>query len=501
MYWRGIKATLKQRGLLRQFKRLQDGQRIPLVPQTHAIVAPEWVAFVLDMHRLGGVSREQWLDTDLWAQVRATLQGRRVFVADSAGLALVVARQPGQPRRKRLPASLVMTPDATPPGDYTVLLGESASGDVLLDLSEGERAILVGGTTGCGKTRTIVSWVLQLARKHGPDQLSLALIDLKRLDFTALAGLPHLVRPVATTESDAVDLVEWCVQEMERRQVVMQAAQVTRWDRLPIENGERFPLLVLVVDECADFATSDVMGNLVELARKSRASGIAIVAATQRPDANVLNPQVKANLTTRIAFRVASHYDSKIILDRAGAERIKRTGLALTNAGGQWRKVQTAYVPDEATGEWVSLAPTGPVLSDVERALVRYAVEELGGAFVTDRLYNAQERGDVATDDRLSKYALVRLARAWELRGWLTEPGRDDNGHKTGRLVTPELANLAVTRLELLQHATTRHNTHNTITRSGAQGVELPAFLAERQRGADAHKPHIPREQMTFSKD
>ncbi|MDY7077327.1 MAG: FtsK/SpoIIIE domain-containing protein, partial [Chloroflexota bacterium] len=385
-YWQGIIGTLVQRGLLTQRK---DGRKV--IPRSAvAIVTPEYVAFVLDMQRLAGIPREKWLDPQLWAQTRAALQGRRVFVADSAGLAMVVARNPESPQRQRLPTKLVMTPDLLPEGDYTVLLGRSTDGDVVLDVAEGERAILVGGTTGSGKTRTLVSLVLQLTSKFGPDELSLALVDLKRLDFPPLDGLPHLISPVATTEKEAVELVRWCVQEMQHRQTLMREALVTRWDRMP--EGERFPLLLLVVDEIADFAKSSVMGDLVELARKSRASGIALIAATQRPDAQVLSRQVKANLSTRIAFRVTDHTESGIILDRTGAEKIKRVGLCLTNAGGQWRKVQTAYVPEEAVGDWLPPTPVNvpaPRLSDTERALVCYALDELGGAFTINRLYEA----------------------------------------------------------------------------------------------------------------
>ena len=362
--------------------------------------------------------------------MRAALQGRRCFVADSAGLALVVAREPGT-RAKRLPTSIVMTPDRTPPGDYTALLGTAAGGDVVLDLAKDARALLVGGTTGSGKSRSIISLILQLAHKNGPDRLALAMVDLKRLDFTALDALPHLVRPTATTEAEAGDLVEWCVQEMERRQAVMQAAMVTRWDPLP--EGDRFPLLLVVVDECADFADSGVMADLVKLARKGRASGVSLILATQRPDAQVLSRQVKANLTARVAFRVTDSTESRIILDRTGAERIKRTGLTLTNAGGKWRKVQAAYVPDEAVGEWVTVTPSaGPVLSDVERALVAYAVEELNGAFTVGRLYEAHV-------DDISKRKLTELARVWQHRGWLSKPMSVTDP----RYVTDELVKLA----------------------------------------------------------
>ncbi len=434
-YWQGIIGTLAQRGLLKQ---RQDGRKV--IPQATAIVTPPFVAFVFDMQRLAGIPREKWLDPQLWAQTRAALQGRRVFVADSAGLAMVVARNPEQ-QHQRLPTRLVMTPDLLPEGDYTVLLGRSTGGDVVLDVAEGERAILVGGTTGSGKTRTLVSLVLQLACKFGPDKLSLALVDLKRLDFPPLDGLPHLVRPVATTEKEAVELVRWCVQEMEHRQTLMREARVTRWDRMP--EDERFPLLLLVVDEIADFAGSSVMSGLVELARKSRASGIALIAATQRPDAQVLSRQVKANLSTRIAFRVTDHTESSIILDRTGAEKLRRVGLCLTNAGGQWRKVQTAFVPEDAVGDWLTIPADNsifaPKLSDTERALVLYALNELGGAFTINKLYDAQERGELGDCERMSKYAMNnKLTPRWSHCGWLDA---DKNG---AWMVTPKLAALAL---------------------------------------------------------
>ncbi|MCP4543452.1 MAG: hypothetical protein GY832_40590, partial [Chloroflexi bacterium] len=201
----------------------------------------------------------------------------------------------------------------------------------------------------------------------------------------------------------------------------------------------------LVVDEVADFASSSVMSILVELARKSRASGIALIAATQRPDAGVLSRQVKANLTTRIAFRVTDHTESSIILDRTGAEKINRVGMCLTNAGGKWRKVQAAYVPEEAVGDWVPAIPAtdsifAPKLSDTERALVLYALDKLGGAFTVCKLYDAQENKEIKAG-RMSKHAMTKLAQAWAHRGWLDTSGE---GYNAPRMVTPGLAALAL---------------------------------------------------------
>jgi hypothetical protein len=473
-YWRVTVGTLAQRGLLRQRK---DGVKV--IPEVVAILEPERVRFVLDMLRLAGISREDWLDPALHAQIKAALQGRRIIVADSGGLAVVIAREPGEPQRKRLPRRVILDAEAIPQGDYTAVLGESKAGPVVLDLAGNERALLVGGTSGSGKTSAIKSLVLQLTRKHTPETLTLALVDLKALDFVALVELPHLARPVATTEAAAHEVVAWAVQEMERRRAVMGAAGVTRWDRLP--EGERFPLLLLVVDECADFGKSPVMDDLIELARKGLASGVSLILATQRPDSEVLSRQVKANVSTRIAFQTVDAVESRVILDRGGAEKLARVGQCLTNAGGKWRRVQAAHIPDGDLGAWVD-APNGPALDDVERALVAYALDELGGAFTIDALYDAQERGEFDTQERISRYALLNLAQAWERRGWLTEPGHDDNGYKIGRCVTPELAELATVRHSTTEGATVRHSTDHTTVRENSPGggVELPPFLAQR---------------------
>jgi len=449
-YWRGVKSALTQRGLLHQYRKTESGGREPVLPETHYMVDADKIAFVLDMNRLGGIPREAWLDPELHAQIRATLQGRRVYAADSAGIALVVARNPDAPR-VRLPARVTLSPDLVPDGDYTACLGLSARGPVIFDLADGERSILAGGTTGTGKTGTIRGLVLQLAHKCGPDRLHLALVDLKRLDFTALAGLPHLVG-LATQEVEAADLVGHCLGEMERRLAVMQSKQVTRWDYMP--DGERFPLLLVVVDECADFGDSAVMADLVQLARKGRAAGIALILATQRPDAQVLNRQVKANVSTRLAFRVTDGTESRIILDRNGAEKLTRPGLALTNAGGRWRKVQCVYVPDDCIGDWTATATARPALSEIERALVKFAVENLDGAFTIGRLYDAMGAEDLTGTGtraggracagagaraRVSKRRLTALGQSWEQRGWLTEPV----DAVSSRFVTPELAALA----------------------------------------------------------
>ena len=137
-YWEAIRGTLAQRGLLRP----NAGD-----PCAVAIVEPDRVAFILDMQRLGGVSRENWLNQDLWEQWRAALQGRRAIVADKGGLAVVVARRPGEVGANRLPQSVSLKPGDVPPGDYKAVLGVARSGPVVLDLARADRSLLVGGTS------------------------------------------------------------------------------------------------------------------------------------------------------------------------------------------------------------------------------------------------------------------------------------------------------------------------------------------------------------------
>jgi hypothetical protein len=433
VYWRQIVSTLDQRGLLK--KRPREGGKV--LPVADAILLPERCLFVLDMQRLGGIPRETWLDEALWNQWRAALGGRRVLVSDGGGLAIQVAREPGQRERKRLPKVIPLTPEEIPEEPYRVTLGHDRGGPVILDLAGKHRAILTGGASGSGKTNLMQSVVLQLAARHGPDEAQVAVVDTKAVDFSgAYERLPHLFEPIARDLGDAAELIERVEQERIRRQAVMAEAGVSDWRDLP----EPFPLLLLVVDEAADFRGDVAMETLVEIARKGRAMGVSILLGTQSPSSKVIDPQVRANLPTAIAFQARTYVESKVILGCKGAEDLTRPGQALTFVGGAWRKVQVLRVEPDAVGDFISEQVTverpaadQSILSDVERALVRYAVEEQDGAFTINRLYE-QFKG------RISKRQLSKLGKAWERRGWLTEPE-----HATApRICTEKVISLAL---------------------------------------------------------
>lgn len=434
MYQRVLAQTLIGRRMVRQAK---DGRYLlPAIRLT--LLLPDRVVILFDLERMNGLRREDLLDEAFLAQLQAALGGRRVVATDSAGLALQIGRTPGEPRH-RLPKRVVLSPALIPPDDYVVCLGIISRGPLHLDLAVAQRAIMIAGASGAGKTMLLKSILLQLTAKHGPDALQVAIVDTKQVDFAAFASLPHLFAPIACDVATAEALVERVEGERLRRQDMLHRAGVVDWLAYNRRDDvEHLPLLLLLVDEAADFAGTPMMETLVKIARKGRAFGISPVVATQHPEARVISAQVRANLPTVVAFQTRTHVESQVILGRGGAETLRRPGLALTFLQGRWQRVQTLYVPDEEVHRWIGQAcsPEAP-LSELERQLVRYALEHLDGAFIINALYEAFH-------GRISKRRLTTLARQWEARGWLTPPQHDpSSGHERGRYVTRELLQMA----------------------------------------------------------
>jgi len=263
------------------------------------------------------------------------------------------------------------------------------------------------------------SFVLQLAAKHTPDEIRLAIVDTKEVDFTgSIARLPQLFAPIAYTLSDAEELIERVEAERVRRQRLMHRAQVADWQQYNAKSDHPFPLLLLIVDEAADF--KDNMTTLIKIARKGRAFGISIILGTQRPDSKVISGQVTANLPTGIAFRTRTNGESRIILDRAGAEDLTRPGQALIFSNG-WQTVQTLLVTDVEAFIHSDIHVQDPTLTADETFLVRLAQEGHGGVFNIQQLYE-DPQNSTATGHRVSKRQITKLAQRWEKCGWLTQP-------------------------------------------------------------------------------
>ncbi len=189
-----------------------------------------------------------------------------------------------------------------------------------------------------------------------PDEVRMILIDPKRVELSHFEGIPHLLTPVVTVMKDATNVLANLVEEMESRYGQMQLVKAKHLDELNKVRRRRdqkpLPYILLVVDELADLmmvAPSDVEGAIIRLAQKSRAVGIHLVLATQRPSVDVITGMIKANVPSRIAFAVSSQIDSRVILDTNGAESLLGQGDMLFRPLGssRLRRVQGAYISEE----------------------------------------------------------------------------------------------------------------------------------------------------------
>jgi S-DNA-T family DNA segregation ATPase FtsK/SpoIIIE len=256
----------------------------------------------------------------------------------------------------------------------TIALGKDITGKpVVADLARMPH-LLVAGTTGSGKSVAINAMILSLIYKATASEVRLIMIDPKMLELSVYEGVPHLLAPVVTDMRQASSALNWCVAEMDRRYKLMSSLSVRNLasynqkvndaieKKEPIKHPftltpddpellEPLPLLVVVIDELADLMM--VSGKKVEeliarLAQKSRACGIHLILATQRPSVDVITGLIKANVPTRIAFQVSAKVDSRTILDQQGAESLLGQGdmLYLMPGGGIPQRVHGAYVSD-----------------------------------------------------------------------------------------------------------------------------------------------------------
>ncbi|MDX9980019.1 MAG: DNA translocase FtsK, partial [Lentisphaeria bacterium] len=248
-----------------------------------------------------------------------------------------------------------------------LLIGRDIRGsDVILDLAKAPH-LLVAGATGSGKSVCLNSMLMSLLFRFPPEELQLLLVDPKVVEFAVYNQLPHLVAPVISDVSVVVLALRWVIGEMERRYRLMAKVGARHLagfnsrppDPEPVLDDEgqpvpaKLPRIVLVIDELADImmtARQDVEQSLARIAQMSRAVGIHTIIATQRPSVNVITGIIKANYPTRIAFRVASQFDSRTIIDGKGAESLLGQGDMLFQAPGASRleRIQGALVEDAA---------------------------------------------------------------------------------------------------------------------------------------------------------
>lgn len=258
----------------------------------------------------------------------------------------------------------------------SLALGKDIAGKpVVIDLAKLPH-LLVGGTTGSGKSVCINTMILSLLYKNEPDRLRLVLIDPKTVEFSLYQDIPHLLCPVVTDMNKAANALNWLVQEMDRRYNLMAKLGVRSFDSFNkmveegIKNGspvmdpfdvspespephtvlKPFCYIVCFIDELADLMLvnrKQVEQQIMRLAQKARAAGIHLVLATQRPSADIVTPLIKANIVARIAFQVGSRYDSGVILDESGAQDLLGRGdMLFKRPGSSPQRVQGCMVEE-----------------------------------------------------------------------------------------------------------------------------------------------------------
>lgn len=290
------------------------------------------------------------------------------------GKSLVGIEVPNEKRATVGLASMLATPDyADSPHPLIVALGKDVTGHAHFSNIAKMPHGLIAGTTGSGKSVTIQNIIISLLMRNSPDQLRFILVDPKRVELTLYNKIPHLLTPVITDAKKAIRALSWAVKEMERRYDILETERVQNissyhkniynpakkaWvdageeeetrDSLP----EAMPYIVIILDELNDLMQAyprELEGMIVRLAQMSRAVGIHLILATQRPSVNVITGTIKANVPTRVAMAVASQVDSRTIIDAVGAEQLLGQGdmLYLSSDSPRPIRLQSAYVSEE----------------------------------------------------------------------------------------------------------------------------------------------------------
>jgi DNA segregation ATPase FtsK/SpoIIIE, S-DNA-T family len=223
----------------------------------------------------------------------------------------------------------------------TMVLGKDIVGKPFITDLKKLPHLLIAGTTGSGKSVGINSMILSLLYKNSPDNLKLLMIDPKMLEFSIYNDIPHLLTPVITKAKQAIVALNNMVAEMERRYTLMAETRTKNIenynDKAKKEGDEILPYIVVIIDELADLMMTsgkDVEYSIARLAQMARASGIHLIVATQRPSVDVVTGLIKANLPSRISYKVGQKIDSKIILDQMGAESLLGRGDMLFTPPG-----------------------------------------------------------------------------------------------------------------------------------------------------------------------
>jgi S-DNA-T family DNA segregation ATPase FtsK/SpoIIIE len=322
--------------------------------------------------------------TSLTNDIMRALKAESVrIVAPVPGKNTVGIEVPNAQKEKvRLKELMQLAPEAMAKMQIPLFLGKDASGEPLITDLAAMPHCLIAGTTGSGKSVCINTIIMSIMYLQRPDMVKLILVDPKVVEMAPFKDIPHLMAPVINDTGRATSVLEWACEKMDERYEFLAEAGVrnikgynsmTREElveRFKPESPEeeakipkQMPYIVIIIDELADLMMTsgkDVEASIVRLAQKSRAVGIHLILATQRPAATVVTGLIKSNMPTRIAFRVQSRMDSRIVLDQNGADLLLGQGDMLFMPPGASKPIrsQGTYIDDKEIRESVKLVRT-----------------------------------------------------------------------------------------------------------------------------------------------
>ena len=378
------KAEVEERGRLLEESLASHGVDTKLVGMT---VGPTVTRYELELGPGVKVARVTSLDRDI-AYAMAATDVR--ILAPIPGRSAIGVEVPNTTRQLVSLGDLISSAEAkaaTHPLDVAV--GKDIAGRAVFINLATTPHLLIAGATGAGKSSGLNCIITSLLMRSTPDQVRLILIDPKQVEMGQYGRLPHLLTQPVTNPKKAANALGWAVKEMERRYDLLVEvgfrdiggynAAFDRGDLIP-EPGvekeyERLPFIVVVVDELNDLmmvAARDVEDSITRIAQKARAVGIHLIIATQRPSVNVITGVIKANIPARMAFAVSSLTDSRVILDRPGAEKLVGKGDMLLLPGNTTiaQRIQGSWVTEEEVraivAHWRRQAPEVVYVSGIE---------------------------------------------------------------------------------------------------------------------------------------
>jgi DNA segregation ATPase FtsK/SpoIIIE, S-DNA-T family len=311
-----------------------------------ADTGPVITMFELELAAGVKVSQISTLSNDI---ARALGVGAVRVVAPLPGKHTIGIEVPNSEKEKvRIKDLMQLAGDKPQEMEIPLFLGKDSSGEALVSDLTTMPHLLIAGTTGSGKSVCINSIIAGILLTKRPDEVKLILIDPKMVEMTAFNTIPHLMSPIVIETQRAVQILEWATVKMDERYALFAEARVkniAEYNSLGAEEiikrfgpdsteeeakiAKKLPYIVIIIDELADLmmtAAKEIEAYIVRLAQKSRAVGIHIILATQRPQATVVTGLIKSNMPTRIGFRVAARLDSRIVLDQNGAEALLGQG-------------------------------------------------------------------------------------------------------------------------------------------------------------------------------